>query len=573
MLSPDFIYGMPLYPYFLAALYKVFGENVFAIRLIQMLLGVLSCLLIYFISKQIFNQRVALISMFLCAFYGMFIFYEGMLLGTGLTILFSCLIILVLLSIQRNTSYKKWILLGLLVGLCSLNRASVLLFIPMALVWFSLSNKDRFKKKFISQLVFCATLVVVIAPITIRNYLIAEDFIPITAHSGINFYIGNNPYADGSLNPPQSMHISVQGLLSDSIIQAQRLNGRQLKPSEVSQYWFAQSADFIRTQPLSYFKLLLKKFAFLFNTYEIFDVVDYSFFRQRFPTILNLPLANLRLVLPLGLLGIVLSLKLWKRCLLLYLFMASFVISIVAYFVNARYRLPLIIFLIIFSAYTLDWWLVLLRSKKIKPVFLSLCALVLFYLVTNLKLTQQNFVSQYNNLGVAYKEMGKFDLAITAYEEALKINPNLAQARSNLGNLYNATGEYAKAIQQLQKSIELDPDLAEAHSNLAIVYTKTGKIDKACAEYKKALQIRPNLVIAHYNLAVIYQKREELDLATKEFKQTIKFAPDHANAYNNLGVIYFEQGLFKEAQAHWQRALKINPGLGQAKENLKRLEN
>ena len=282
-LSPDFIYGMPLYPYFLAAVYKFFGESVFAVRLIQMLLGTLSCFLIYLITKQIFNQRTALIAMLFCTLYGMFILYEGLLLGVSLTILFSCLIVLLALSIQRETNFKKWLLLGLLVGVCALIRASILIFIPFILVWFSFTKQIGFKRKFLSQVVFCLSVILVIAPISLRNYLIAKDFIPITAHSGINFYIGNNPKADGSFRPPKAMHSSIDAFFADSTNQAQKRMGRELKPSEVSKYWFTQSFNFIKTQPLSYFRLLLRKFALMFNSYEIFDVVDYSFFGSNFP--------------------------------------------------------------------------------------------------------------------------------------------------------------------------------------------------------------------------------------------------------------------------------------------------
>lgn len=537
-LAPDFIYGMPLYPYFLSLIYNLLGENIFAARLIQMLLGSLSCLIIYFIGKQAFNRRVGLIAMFLSALYGMFIFYEGMLLGTALAILFNCLIMVLLFSIQKQTNLKKWLLLGLLVGISGLNRASIFLFIPFILVWFSLTAKEIFRKKLFSIVIFCLTVLLVIAPITVRNYLIAKDFIPISAHSGINFYIGNNPDADGSFKPPGSMHLSVEDLFADSIRQAQRYTGKKMKPSEVSKFWFTQSIRFMQTQPLSYLKLLFRKFALLFNSYEIFDVIDFSFFRQNFPTILNLPLPNLRIILPLALLGLVLGAREWRQCLLLYLFILSSAISVVAYFVHARYRLPLVPFLIVFSAYTLDCWLRMLKHRNFRAVFLSLGGLVLLSLATNLKLTEQNYVSQYNNLGVVYKEMGKFELAIEAYKEALRISPELAQTHSNLGNLYNATGQYTEAVQELRRAIELDPNLAEAHSNLGIVYTKIGKPDLAIGEYRKAVQLRPNLFRVHYN----------------------------------LGVLYFKQGRFAQARAEWQKAREIDPLYLPAQDGLKKLE-
>ncbi|MEK9149894.1 MAG: glycosyltransferase family 39 protein, partial [Candidatus Desantisbacteria bacterium] len=74
-----YYYG-PLYFYFLALIYKIFGVDPYIARLIQMLLGVTTSLLIYLIAKKVFNKTVAYISLTISVFYGMFYIHEGILL-------------------------------------------------------------------------------------------------------------------------------------------------------------------------------------------------------------------------------------------------------------------------------------------------------------------------------------------------------------------------------------------------------------------------------------------------------------------------------------------------------------
>ncbi|MEK9149574.1 MAG: glycosyltransferase family 39 protein, partial [Candidatus Desantisbacteria bacterium] len=74
-----YYYG-PLYFYFLALIYKIFGVDPYIVRLIQMLLGVGTSFLIYLIAKKVFNKTVAIISLVISVFYGMFYIHEGILL-------------------------------------------------------------------------------------------------------------------------------------------------------------------------------------------------------------------------------------------------------------------------------------------------------------------------------------------------------------------------------------------------------------------------------------------------------------------------------------------------------------
>jgi tetratricopeptide (TPR) repeat protein len=105
--------------------------------------------------------------------------------------------------------------------------------------------------------------------------------------------------------------------------------------------------------------------------------------------------------------------------------------------------------------------------------------------------------------------------AITAYHEAIRLKPNLAQAHQNLGNALSAQGKVAEAIAEYREAIRLQPDLSEAHYNLGIALSNQGKLAEVIAEYREAIRLEPDFAEAHCNLGLILQDqsrfREALD--------------------------------------------------------------
>jgi 4-amino-4-deoxy-L-arabinose transferase-like glycosyltransferase len=122
-----YYYG-PLYYYFLALVYKIFGVNLLYPKLFQMMLGTATCFLIYLIAKRVFNRSVALISLIISIFYSMFYIHEGVLLMASLSTFLTTLSIYLLLN-------NRIILSGIAIGLSALCRANILLFVPFIFIW------------------------------------------------------------------------------------------------------------------------------------------------------------------------------------------------------------------------------------------------------------------------------------------------------------------------------------------------------------------------------------------------------------------------------------------------------
>ena len=95
-------------------------------------------------------------------------------------------------------------------------------------------------------MIVAAASVAAIAPATLHNYIASKDFVLITSNGGVNFYIGNGEEATGIFYPAKDITFETE---SSSRSYVERLFGRDMKPSEISAYWFERSFDFIKRHP------------------------------------------------------------------------------------------------------------------------------------------------------------------------------------------------------------------------------------------------------------------------------------------------------------------------------------
>jgi Flp pilus assembly protein TadD len=159
-----------------------------------------------------------------------------------------------------------------------------------------------------------------------------------------------------------------------------------------------------------------------------------------------------------------------------------------------------------------------------------------------IEVTQNNDVA-HNNLGVTYGKLGRYQDAVEACKQAIRIKPDYAEAHCNLGVAYGKLGRYQDAIESYQQAIRIKPDYAaDAYYNLGVVYSKFGRHQDAIESFKQAIKINPDDDEAHFNLGVTYYKLGRYQDAIESYKQAIRIKPDYAGAHYNLGVAYLKTG-------------------------------
>jgi len=149
------------------------------------------------------------------------------------------------------------------------------------------------------------------------------------------------------------------------------------------------------------------------------------------------------------------------------------------------------------------------------------------------------------SLGNAMLRKGRTSEAIDQFTEALRINPDYAEAHNNLGYALLATGRTSAAIEQCEEALRIDPTYAHAHNNLGNALAQTGRASEAIDHYKQTLRMNPNSADAHSNLGAALAQLGRISEAIEELKAAVRINPNNIDARNNL--IYVE-GLQKSNQ-------------------------
>jgi 4-amino-4-deoxy-L-arabinose transferase-like glycosyltransferase len=200
----------PLYQYFLAGIYTVFGHNYEAVWIIQAILHVISAYLVYLSAKIIFsnynnNEPVSLVATGIFAFFPDLIEISAMLMTETLYLFLWCLLIWYFLKFVNNNeilSQKSWIkiiILGIISGLAVLARPPVLFVLPVIFFYFLVN------KKYSLLILLFLTIGIVFTPWTVRNYMAYEKIMPFGGAGGYNFWIGNHVGASGEQEKPEEV--------------------------------------------------------------------------------------------------------------------------------------------------------------------------------------------------------------------------------------------------------------------------------------------------------------------------------------------------------------------------------
>ena len=89
------------------------------------------------------------------------------------------------------------------------------------------------------------------------------------------------------------------------------------------------------------------------------------------------------------------------------------------------------------------------------------------------------------------------DQAIADFTEAIRLDPNYANAYNNRGLAYDDKGDFARAIEDYTQAIRFEPRHVNAHTNRGADYAETGQFDKAIADYNEAIKIDPDYASAY----------------------------------------------------------------------------
>jgi Tfp pilus assembly protein PilF/peroxiredoxin len=162
-------------------------------------------------------------------------------------------------------------------------------------------------------------------------------------------------------------------------------------------------------------------------------------------------------------------------------------------------------------------------------------------------------------LGNLLARTGQRDKARDAYERALALQPDLAEASNDLGALLAEQGELPAAIVRFRAALAFAPDYPDALNNLGYALLLSGREDEARQLYERALKLQPDFPEALNNLGLILGQQGDLDGAYRYFSQALRARPGYGEAANNLALVLVNRGRTDEAIRLLQGFLEKNP--------------
>jgi Tfp pilus assembly protein PilF/peroxiredoxin len=152
-------------------------------------------------------------------------------------------------------------------------------------------------------------------------------------------------------------------------------------------------------------------------------------------------------------------------------------------------------------------------------------------------------------LGTLLAKTGETERARSAFERALTLQPDFAEANNDLGALLAQSGDLPAAIERFRSAIASTPDYPDALNNLGYALLLSGNDAEARGLYEKALALQPDFPEALNNLGLLLGRAGELDRAERLFRDALARRAEYGEAANNLALVLVARGQSKEAVA------------------------
>lgn len=177
------------------------------------------------------------------------------------------------------------------------------------------------------------------------------------------------------------------------------------------------------------------------------------------------------------------------------------------------------------------------------------------------------FTARGQNLaGVQRFQAGDYQGAQTHFQQAVRTNPNNADAHYNLAALYHRSAEtnrdanfVAAAEREYQQSLRLNPDHIDARHGYTVLLTEANRSAEAFASLKQWAEKNPTSAAPRVELAQLYLQAGDKTTTEQLLNQALQIDPNNPRAYAAIGKLRQDAGSYSEALAYYQRAYQMSP--------------
>jgi tetratricopeptide (TPR) repeat protein len=521
------------------------NESLWWPRLLQAILGSLSCGLVWIIGRSLFPSGVALVAALAAAMYGPLIYYGGELLPATISV-FAILLLFWLLTRMPLAPVWRWVVPGLATGVATLTTPVALLLLPFLIWWLARFPRDTHgdrSRGWHRGVWLTLGFGLVIAPMGAMH--------EISLYSGL----------------PGSGPAGVEGVVPTL---ADRLyhfwSGAEI-PHDLDLYFARGESDLLSVL------LWHRWIAFPFG-----------------------------LIGPLALVGLVLHLRTPEGRSRMGLLLAGIVIAsgvaVLLRPVTSLTRLPVVPLLLLLASYggyrmfrmrprpvAIGITLILIAALNVGVVTVSASGTAREHFVRGLAFDTHdmpaNAMREYRRALKADPELpdallklaellshrGESAASSALYRRYLEQVPESIAARRELAMALLAAGDQDQALQEMEEIVALEPGRADLHGTLAFVSLLSDRPDRATRAYRRVLALRPDSALVRYQLARLHESQDRADSAEAQYRLSLRSAPKHIDTHQGLADL-----LIANAPApSVGQELRVTPALQEAEELLQRV--
>ncbi len=599
----------PLYTLFLSVLYFILGDSQFGVRLAQMLLGLGSALLAYFLGVKLYSRGAGLLLAGFMAFYWPFIIYEANLHEPVMVIFCSLLFLNAALRWQRRPGPGRVFLMGLACGFYTIASAAVILFLPVLLCWTiwmlrcnrpirdegpgapEMGAAETPPKRQAAMHILAQVTVVLIAfflpilPVTLLNYGESGRFVLNSFGQGITLFIGNQPESRGYLH-------GADDLLDEYLGDGYKDLRVDEKVARIDDWWrwAALAREKVREQILEhpgwFVKLCLKRAVLFWTPQEISqNITEYAdrlFSRTLYP----IP-GNFAVVLALFILGVLDYLLVGLLQMLRgdkgpntgflkdprlnrggYALVLLLILVWYAPFpflwISAHFRAPILPAVaafavlaccrILFYFKTRRWALAILGSVLTLQIAMAAWLMPVSYdddIQTWLYFRMQH----YANNKAPEKALAIAERVVHRAPRHLFARRVYAQALLDAGRKAEALAEYQRLLPDLEDKTQA----ADAAEIIGLLQREFGNNPAAREAFLQTLQYDPTRSVALHGLGNIAFEAGETQEAIRYLEQAIGLQPGNSNTWFLLGMARAAAGDAARAEDAYREGMRVDP--------------
>ncbi|MFH1748108.1 MAG: tetratricopeptide repeat protein [Planctomycetota bacterium] len=542
-----------LYPFVLAGWLRVGGEALAVVRAIQLLLGLAAGIMVAVAIGRRCGTLAAVCTAVLWVLCIPLIYYEAELLCEG-TVLLLHAGVLALLIPARVVGGWRAVSVGLLLGLAAITHATAILFALLIIGWLWWHGWRAARGRvFRNAALACLGLALPIIPVAIYNTRAAGELVFLQGTGGLNFYIGNNPAADGTpyVRPGPDW---------DYLLALPGLEAGLPETASHSGFYYSQAGEHIRTSPARWLLLLLKKAALSVSATEITASTPMSAIRGdvALPRWVGI---GFGVLLPLALAGLLIGGT--RQISPAWLLILAYILSQTIYVAAGRYRVPMLPGMFVLAGLGLAQVILSLQTRSWKKLGIITVLLGVGVLVAWLPLVPRHNDDPAEGAlarAMAYRQQQDWTNVGAELWQALKIRADYAPALLTLGQMYEELGRRDGAVEQYQTAVDAHPGYAAAELCLAEALLKRdGDLEVARPHYLAALQAHPEDVRIHFLFARALLIWEEWASAAKHFRFVLKRHADDMDAARGLGEALANLGQHAEAVHYLEQAAPAMP--------------